>query len=150
VIEGTVRYSSPTAEIDLNEGQSIRTEAANPSQFSLERTVATMPLDAWSESRDQTLEAPASAAHVAPRYGVKDLDTAGQWLQSADFGMVWKPTVSVGWAPFQKGRWRWYDGLGYTWVSDDAWGWLPYHYGRWSHSEANGWVWSPGVKTIFK
>ena len=40
--------------------------------------------------------------------------------------------VAEGWAPFQKGRWRWYDALGYTWVSDEAWGWVPYHYGRWT------------------
>ena len=33
---------------------------------------------------------------------------------------MWKPKVAEGWAPFQKGRWRWYDALGYTWVSDEA------------------------------
>lgn len=150
VIEGMVRFSSPTAEMDLGEGQSIKTEPANASQFSLDRNLVAMPLDSWSEQRDQALEAPVSAARVAQHYGVKDLDTAGQWLETTDLGMVWKPAAAEGWAPFQKGRWRWYDGLGYTWVSADSWGWLPYHYGRWSHSAGNGWVWAPGVRTVFK
>jgi hypothetical protein len=150
VIEGVARVSSPAAEMDLHEGQSIRVEPADPSQFSLERSVVAKPLDRWSEQRDQALEAPASAVRVAQRYGVKDLDTAGQWLQTAGLGMVWKPTAAEGWAPFQKGRWLWYDSLGYTWVSDDSWGWLPYHYGRWSRSGADGWVWVPAAKQVFK
>jgi hypothetical protein len=151
VIEGTIRFSSPSVEMDLHEGQAVRVEAANPSQFSVEHTVVALPLDGWSEQRDQALEAPASNAHVAERYGVKDLDTAGQWIQSASLGLVWKPAgAAQGWAPFQKGRLLWYDSLGYAWVSDESWGWLPYHYGHWSRSEAEGWVWAPGVKTVFK
>ncbi|HXB69634.1 MAG TPA: DUF6600 domain-containing protein [Candidatus Acidoferrales bacterium] len=150
VIEGTVRFSSPAAEMDLHEGQSIRVEPANASRFFLERSIVAIPLDRWSEDRDIALAAPASAARVAQRYGVKDLDAAGQWLQTADLGMVWKPAAAEGWAPFQKGRWLWYASLGYTWVSNDSWGWLPYHYGRWWRSNADGWVWVPGVKTVFK
>jgi hypothetical protein len=150
VIEGAVRFSSPAAEMDLHEGQSVRVEPANASRFFLDRSVAPSGLDAWSEDRDKALEPSASSARVTQRYGVKDLDTAGQWIETADLGMVWKPLASGSWTPFQKGRWRWYDGLGYTWVSDDSWGWLPYHYGRWARSDANGWVWAPGVKTVFK
>src|SRR5471030_334591 len=150
VIEGTVRFSSPAAEMDLHEGQSVRVEPANVSRFFLDRAVAPMGLDGWSEDRDRVLEASASSARVSQRYGVKDLDTAGQWIETTDLGMVWKPLATGGWAPFRKGRWRWYDGLGYTWVSDDWWGWLPYHYGRWARTDSNGWVWAPGVKTVFK
>ena len=151
VIEGAIRFSSPSVEMDLHEGQAVRIEVANPSQFSVERSVVALPLDGWSEQRDQALEAPASNARVVQRYGVRDLDMAGQWIQSAGLGTVWKPSGAAdGWAPFQKGRWLWYDSLGYTWVSDESWGWLPYHYGRWSRSDADGWVWVPGAKTVFK
>jgi hypothetical protein len=150
VIEGAVRFSSPAAEMDLHEGQSVRVEPANASRFFLDRAVARLDLDAWSEDRDKSLEASASSARVTERYGVKDLDTAGQWIETADLGMVWKPLSTAGWAPFQKGRWRWYDTLGYTWVSDDKWGWLPYHYGRWARTDSNGWVWAPGAKPVFK
>ena len=74
---------------------------------------------------------------------------AGEWVQT-DLGAVWKPKVAEGWAPFQKGRWRWYDALGYTWVSDEAWGWVPYHYGRWTRKGDLGWVWVPAASPVFK
>ena len=77
-----------------------------------------MELDRWSEERDKVLASPASASHVPFRYGLADLDAAGQWIET-DIGPVWKPKIGEGWAPFQKGRWRWYDTLGYTWVSDE-------------------------------
>jgi len=150
VIEGMVRISSPSAEMDLHEGQSVRVEPANPAAFEVDRNLTALALDGWSEDRDKALESPASIARVAQRYGVKDLDTGGQWIQTTDLGLVWKPVAAEGWAPFQKGRWHWYDNLGYTWVSDESWGWLPYHYGRWSRTDANGWVWVPSPSQIFK
>jgi hypothetical protein len=150
VLEGTVRFSSPAAELDIHEGQSTRVEAANPARFFLDREIAALELDRWSEERDKALETSTSAAHTAQRYGLVDLDAAGEWTQTDEFGPVWKPKTAQGWVPFQQGRWRWYDGAGYTWVSDDPWGWLPYHYGRWLRKEDVGWVWAPGKSSIFK
>ena len=149
VIEGVVRLSCPAAEIDLHEGQTVRVEPANTARFSLDREIAALDLDHWSEERDKVLADPASRSHVAQPFGSADLDASGEWLQT-DLGAVWKPRVPDGWAPFQNGRWRWYDGLGYTWVSADAWGWLPYHFGRWTRKGDLGWVWSPSTKTAFK
>jgi hypothetical protein len=80
---------------------------------------------------------------------VVDLDAAGEWVQT-DLGAVWKPKVAEGWAPFQIGRWRWYDALGYTWVSDESWGWIPYHHGRWTRKGDLGWVWVPAASPVFK
>lgn len=150
VLEGAVRFSSPAAEIDLHEGQTVRVEPANPSRFFLDREVAALELDRWSEQRDKAEAGSPSAGHVLGRYGLVDLDSAGDWIQTDDLGAVWKPKQQDGWSPFQQGRWRWYDTLGYTWVSDDAWGWLPYHYGRWQRKERLGWVWAPSVSTVFK
>jgi hypothetical protein len=150
VIEGTVRFSSAAAEMDLREGQTTRVEPANAARFFLYREVSPMELDRWSEERDKTLETSTSAAHVVQRYGLSDLDAGGEWVQTEEFGPVWKPKTADGWAPYQKGRWRWYDELGYTWVSDDEWGWLPYHYGRWTRSDNLGWIWVPATNTIFK
>jgi hypothetical protein len=150
VLEGAVRFSSPAAEIDLHEGQTVRVEPANPSRFFLDREVAAMELDRWSEQRDKAEAGSPSAGHVLGRYGLVDLDASGEWIQTDDLGAVWKPKQQDGWSPFQQGRWRWYDTLGYTWVSDDAWGWLPYHYGRWQRKERLGWVWAPSVSTVFK
>ena len=130
VMEGVVRLSCPAAEIDLREGQTVRVDPANAARFQFDRQVPAMDLDRWNEDRDKALAtASSSASHVAQRYGVADLDGAGTWAQT-DLGAVWKPKVGEGWAPFQNGRWRWYDALGYTWVSDEAWGWIPYQIGR--------------------
>jgi hypothetical protein len=148
VIEGVVRLASPSAELDIRQGQTARVEQGNGSPFSLEREVVPIDLDSWSEDRDKILAAPMSASRVAMRYGVADLDIAGQWLDT-ELGPVWKPQVSASWVPFRLGRWRWYDSLGYTWVSDESWGWLPYHYGRWVN-RAEGWVWVPPARPVFK
>jgi len=51
--------------------------------------------------------------------------------------------VSVGWAPYRYGRWR-YTPSGLFWVSYEPWGWTPYHYGYWNHHSTFGWVWYPG------
>ena len=101
VIEGTVRLSCPAAELDIHEGQTVRVEPLTPARFSLDREIAPTDLDRWSEDRDKALESAASATHVAQRYGVGDLDAAGEWLQT-DIGAVWKPRVADGWAPFPK------------------------------------------------
>ena len=149
IVEGIVRLYCPAAELDIREGQSVRVEPANPARFTLDREVVAMDLDRWSEERDKALATSTSGAHVAQRFGVVDLDAAGEWVQT-DFGAVWKPKVEEGWVPFQKGRWRWYDTLGYTWVSDDAWGWVPYHFGRWTRKDKLGWVWAPSTSPVFK
>ncbi|MGD0870216.1 MAG: DUF6600 domain-containing protein [Bryobacteraceae bacterium] len=150
VLEGMVRFSSPQAEMGLREGQSARVEPANPQHFYLYPQVTALPLDQWSEDRDKAEAAPVSAARVTWRHGLADLDTAGEWIRTEDLDMVWKPRVTEGWAPYQKGRWRYYEALGYAWVSDDSWGWVPYHSGRWAHRDDAGWVWQPAVSTAFK
>jgi len=150
VLEGHIRFSSPAAEMDMREGATARVEPAAPSRFVLEHKVAAEPLDRWSEDRDKLEAGPASGAHVTALYGLVDLDSAGQWVSTDDLGLVWKPQVAEGWAPYQKGRWRYFDALGYTWVSDDSWGWLPYHNGRWAREENVGWVWQPAVNATFR
>jgi hypothetical protein len=149
VIEGVVRLSCPAAEIDIREGQTVRVEPADATRFWLDREVPAMDLDRWNEERDKRLAASSSGSHVSQRYGLVDLDGAGEWVQT-ELGAVWKPKVAEGWAPFQNGRWRWYDALGYTWVSDETWGWIPYHYGRWRRQGELGWVWMPSASSVFK
>ncbi|MGO9257232.1 MAG: DUF6600 domain-containing protein [Bryobacteraceae bacterium] len=150
VIEGVVRFSSPAAEMDLREGQTTRVEPSNPARFFLDREIARLDLDEWSEGRDKALASPVSAAHVLQRYGLVDLDAAGEWIQTGDLGAVWQPKEQDGWIPYRDGRWRWYGALGYAWVSDEPWGWLPYHYGRWTRKDKLGWVWAPAAGAVFK
>jgi hypothetical protein len=149
VIEGQVRFTSPTAELEIHEGTTARMDPAKAENFSLLPEVAPDPLDRWSEDRDKAHAAPASAAYVNAAFGLADLDSGGTWTASENLGMVWKPDVAEGWTPYKNGRWRYYDALGYTWVSDDRWGWMPYHNGRWSREQKLGWVWQPDPTAAF-
>jgi hypothetical protein len=150
VLEGVAKFSCPAAEIDITQGTTTRVEPANPARFFLDREILAMESDHWSGDRDKAIATNTSRSHVVERYGLTDLDGAGEWISTDEYGTVWKPKIADDWAPFQKGRWRWYDTLGYTWVSDDAWGWLPYHYGRWARTSGLGWIWVPTVSQVFK
>lgn len=150
VLAGTVRFSSPAAELDLAAGQIARVEPASPSRFFLDRDTTAGDQDPWNAERDKALLNTNSALHVIERCGLADLDSGGEWIHTDEFGLVWKPKVDAPWAPFQNGRWRWYASLGFTWVSGDPWGWLPYHYGRWVHRGELGWLWVPSLSRVFK
>jgi ferric-dicitrate binding protein FerR (iron transport regulator) len=89
ILEGVVRFASAAAEIELREGHTTRVEPSNPARFFLNREIAPLDLDRWSEDRDKVLEASPSAAHVVQRYGLQDLDSAGEWIQTDDLGTVW-------------------------------------------------------------
>ncbi len=151
VLEGKVRFSSPVAELDLNEGQTARIENNGRPRFFLRREITPVDSDAWDEQRDRALAASGSASHLPGLlYGLVDLDSAGAWVQTDDLGLVWKPKVNAAWTPYRDGRWIWYDELGYTWIANEPWGWLPFHYGRWMQSNGIGWVWSPDKAVTFK
>lgn len=151
VLEGKVRFSSPVAELDLNEGQTARIEHGGRPHFFLRREITPVDSDAWDEQRDRALASSGSAGHLPGLfYGLVDLDAAGTWIQTNDLGLVWKPKVNGAWTPYRDGQWIWYDELGYTWIANEPWGWLPFHYGRWMQSNGIGWVWLPGKGVIFK
>ncbi len=148
--DGTARFSSPSAEFDLTAGQMVKLDPAHAARFFLYREIPSRETDRWSGERDKVLLSSTSAAHVPGLgYGLADLDAYGVWIQTAEFGAIWKPKAAAGWAPFRNGEWLWYDGLGYTWIGDDPWGWLPYHYGRWMQQEGAGWSWAPGQSDVF-
>jgi FecR protein len=151
VLEGVVRFSSPSAELELHEGQTVRVEAGAQSRFFLDREVTPLDSDKWNDARDKVLAATGSGKHVPGlEYGLADLDASGSWIGTSDSNLVWKPKVASGWTPYRDGAWLWYDELGYTWVANEPWGWLPFHYGRWADQSGLGWVWSPGKGAVFK
>ena len=75
--------------------------------------------------------------------GSEDLDANGKWESAPDYGEVWVPNESDGWAPYRDGNWVWETDYGWTWVGYEPWGWAPYHYGRWMWY-GNSWAWWPG------
>jgi len=80
----------------------------------------------------------------SPRdYNIDELNQYGQWINIADYGQVWKPSVVDGWEPYDNGHWIYSDDS-WTWVSYEPFGWVVYHYGNWYNDPDNGWVWIPG------
>ncbi|TDI45265.1 MAG: hypothetical protein E2P00_03690 [Acidobacteria bacterium] len=72
-----------------------------------------------------------------------ELDAYGAWQRHPTYGVVWVPTVDLGWRPYRNGYWSTRP-VGNVWVSHDAWGYAPYHYGRWEYLPGYGWSWMPG------
>jgi hypothetical protein len=150
ILRGSVRFSSPAADLELREGQTTRVEPENSARFFFFKEVLPGDLDSWVDASEEARSLSTSAAHAVQRYGLADLDGAGEWILTQDLGAVWRPKVEEDWLPYRNGKWRWYDGLGYTWISSDSWGWLPYHYGRWTRLERLGWVWVASKNGVFK
>jgi hypothetical protein len=89
--------------------------------------------DDWCAERDSRIDHSISARYVSDDViGYEDLDEAGGWRATPDYGTIWFPHVAiVGWAPYHYGHWAYVAPWGYTWVDDAAWGFAPFHYGRW-------------------
>ena len=78
--------------------------------------------------------------------GYEDLDRHGIWWNEPGYGHVWAPTyISIGWAPYRFGHWKWIGPWGFTWIDHTPWGYAPFHYGRWAHVR-NRWCWVPGPR----
>ncbi len=105
-------------------------------------------LDQWSQYLDQREDASLTANFLSrDESGYMELDGSGDWQSDPDYGEVWYPPVSPGWAPYSQGCWVWIAPWGWTWIDDAPWGFVPFHYGRWVHVRS-GWAWSPGQLTV--
>jgi hypothetical protein len=150
VMEGDVRFSSSVGEVDLKEGHMARLEPSGRGRFYIYPQVSAIESDGWSEERDKLVAAGSSAHVLDLHYGLRDLDESGTWIDTDNYGSVWKPKVADTWIPYRDGKWQWYDGIGYTWIGAESWGWLPYHYGRWMRETPRGWFWVPGQSAKFQ
>jgi len=151
VLEGQVRFSSAAVELELPEGKMLRLDLSRTDKFYLIPEIEALESDTWSVTRDKLLAGDPSRNRLPGlRYGVRDLDASGEWIDTAEFGLAWKPSMPSDWVPFRDGKWQWYEGLGYTWISAESWGWVPYHYGRWMLQPSQGWIWAPGSRQVFK
>ncbi len=105
--------------------------------------------DRWSESRERRYDDSPSARYCSRDVvGFDDLDEYGDWRPSPEYGSVWYPRVSPGWAPYHEGHWAWIDPWGWTWVDDASWGYAPFHYGRWAWLQGR-WGWVPGPREVY-
>ncbi|MFL6229452.1 MAG: DUF6600 domain-containing protein [Pyrinomonadaceae bacterium] len=108
--------------------------------------------DVWVDARERDLLARLRyddrERYYDPQvYGAEELDAYGDWVETHDYGYVWRPRATVintynDWAPYRYGRWDWCPPYGWVWVGEEPWGWAPYHYGRWVYYD-NNWCWAP-------
>jgi uncharacterized membrane protein YgcG len=105
------------------------------------------------EDAQDVAEAPPNPDVPAePTAGVTDpeIDTTlsgyGQWVDTDDYGQVWRPdatVVGVDFTPYESGGSWAYTDAGWAFACDYSWGWLPFHYGRWAWFH-DYWGWVPG------
>ena len=139
--------------IDMHGGETVRLNAADPTNWALVESIDPDSWDAWNQDRDQALTA-QEAARTQATTGVaqsanpawSDLDANGDWYNVQGQGYVWSPyeAQNTGWDPYGWGSWMWMPGTGYGWVSGEPWGFMPYAMGMWNFYPGFGWGWAPG------
>jgi hypothetical protein len=152
---GRARLYSETSGFTLRDGRNaelVSNDGAEDGDWELSAARSADDWDAWVSERESYL---ASRLRHERRdryydnyvWGAEELDAYGDWVNTGEYGYVWRPHVTVinnyhDWAPYRYGSWRWVSPYGWTWVGDEPWGWAPYHYGRWVYVN-NYWGWAP-------
>jgi Family of unknown function (DUF6600)/FecR protein len=149
---GLARIYSENSGFTLRDGRSAALvyEGADAGDWEFSAVTGHDEWDDWVAQRERYL---AGTLHYDTAYydssvwGAEDLDSYGTWVQSSDYGWLWRPRYSAlsgydDWSPYRYGSWSWCPPYGWTWVADEPWGWAPYHFGRWVYYD-NYWAWSP-------
>jgi hypothetical protein len=149
------RIYSETSGFALRDGRSAELIIDGPDagEWEVVQASQTDSWDTWINDREQQL---AQRLRYDNKYydndvwGAEDLDAYGAWLQTDEYGWMWRPHTTVissyqDWAPYRYGEWVWIAPYGWTWVGNEPWGWAPYHYGRWVYHN-NYWAWVPQHK----
>ncbi|HEX6043101.1 MAG TPA: DUF6600 domain-containing protein [Pyrinomonadaceae bacterium] len=149
---GTARIYSDTSGFTLRDGRSAELIVTGDTAGDWDLLAAAAPdsMDAWADERDRYLAQqmrPESKYYDEDVWGAEELASYGEWIDSQDYGWIWRPHASVlnvyaDWAPYRYGHWTWCPPYGWTWVGYEPWGWAPYHYGRWVFYN-NYWAWVP-------
>jgi hypothetical protein len=144
---GRAHVLAPYGDLALQAGQHVTLRGPDgiPSEIVSARRDA---FDNWSAELDRREDQIASTRYVSPRMtGYEDLDAHGAWRSMPEYGAVWVPRVSAGWAPYRHGHWVWVEPWGWTWIDDAPWGFAPFHYGRWVWLNGH-WAWAPGPRIV--
>lgn len=152
---GRARLYSETSGFTLRDGRTaelVYKDTATDGDWELSAARSSDNWDTWVDERERYLAARLRYDRRERYYdrevwGAEELDAYGDWIDTGEYGRVWRPHVTVinnyhDWAPYRYGHWRWISPYGWTWVADEPWGWAPYHYGRWVYVN-NYWCWAP-------
>jgi hypothetical protein len=144
--QGSAQIQGPGVDMAVAPGQAVSITGQN--SFSATTGQAPPPDDfiTFVQGEEQPYRAAGPAAsYVSPQAtGYQDLNRYGSWQQTPNYGPVWIPQVSAGWAPYRNGHWAYVEPWGWTWIDDAPWGFTPFHYGRWVDYD-DQWAWVPGT-----
>ncbi|MFN2480870.1 MAG: DUF6600 domain-containing protein [Pyrinomonadaceae bacterium] len=152
---GRARLYSESSGFTVRDGrvaESVFRDGSNEAEWEFSELRPFDNWDTWVDERERHLLARLRYDDRERYYdnqvvGGEELDAYGDWVQTRDYGYVWRPRTTVinnyyDWAPYRYGHWSWCPPYGWTWVGDEPWGWAPYHYGRWVYVD-NYWSWAP-------
>jgi hypothetical protein len=146
VFAGAARLVSSGNDTRIEAGQVAALTGPGPVAATIEPAVPDAFVD-WCRERERNYD---QTRLVAPYYispymtGFAELDSAGSWKTTAQYGAVWVPdAIPEDWVPYRYGHWSWIAPWGWTWIDDASWGFAPFHYGRWALIEER-WAWVPG------
>jgi hypothetical protein len=138
---GAGAYDPSTANADSDSGD----DTADPSP-GLAQSPDAGP-DGIAGTPDDNPDAGANlTASVTDSEIDSTLDGYGQWVETDDYGQIWRPdatVVGVDFTPYESGGSWEYTDAGWAFACDYPWGWLPFHYGRWAWFHGY-WGWVPG------
>jgi len=153
--DGEARVYSDTSGFTLRSGRTatLFLVGSRKGEWDLsEFRASTDSFDRWVRTRDDYVAQKLKGAYFdkyydSDLYGADDLNDYGTWVQTSEYGTVWRPyrtatSVYVNWSPYRYGHWRWVPPYGWTWVNDEPWGWVTYHHGRWVYISGY-WHWAP-------
>jgi hypothetical protein len=142
VFDGAVRFVGNGAEARVEAGQMAVLTSSDAVAANIEPAKPDGFVE-WCRGRDYDDTRLAAPYYVSPYItGLAELDPAGSWKISADYGPVWFP-ADPEWAPYRFGHWSWMTPWGWTWIDDRPWGFAVSHYGRWALIDER-WAWLPG------
>lgn len=141
------------ADVPAYEADEAPTAADAPAPSEMPSTEAPVSAAPAPDPADPALapppEAPSDAiASVTDGEIDATLDGYGQWIETDDYGQVWRPdatVVGVDFTPYESGGSWQYTDAGWAFACDYDWGWLPFHYGRWAWFQ-DYWGWVPGYR----
>lgn len=153
--DGEARVYSDSAGFTLKNDRTARIYIDGPNAGEWQTSSGVSMSDdfaSWLNDREDIVVRRLNDAHYGKYYdpdiyGADDLGDNGDWINTDDYGYVWRPSrlataQYANWSPYRYGHWRWMPPFGWVWVNDEPWGWATYHHGRW-FMHNGGWVWSP-------
>jgi hypothetical protein len=144
VFAGNARFVGGDADTRLHAGETAVLSGSGPIAATIEPAAADAFVE-WCRARDYDDTRLVAPYYISPYMtGFADLDAAGTWEISSEYGPIWVPTaIPEDWVPYRYGHWSWMASWGWTWIDDQPWGFAPFHYGRWARVDER-WAWVPG------